>query len=896
MLTPQQIESLSLTTEELMQPVIEFLIDDIARRVSKAGQFTSSAAYQIWRAQALGVNRKTIEKELQKKLNISNAEVKKLLKQSAEVGYNFDMKGFGEKGIPFSENKSLQQIIEAAMKMSNDTFKNLTQTIGFVDPYGNAKELTEAYQSSCDYAFNQVTTGATDYNTAIRNATKNLADKGIVSIDYASGIHTSLEAAVRRNIMGGLGLMQEQISQQNHDAFGADGWEISAHSASAPDHEDIQGKQYTDEEFEALNNNLKRRIGTLNCGHAAFPIILGVSEPQYTEKQLKQFKEENKKGVIYNGKHYTTYEATQKQRQIERAIRRQKRRVMVAKGSNDKDAQLISKAKLRRLNEEYGRYSKAVGLPTQRERLFVGKTGVVDMKPHGNSPIYNKAAKATATKTADGISEVKEIKDALDFQYGGFTQEQFWDWEDSYKARNSGVYLSDEELKIIDDYTEGSFISLNDVCRYSDAELLKKGYSAEDIARNRKRADILDGALSKYDLDTDIVTHRFERNVSWLTGKGNDVADLEALVGSEYTAKGFTSSGMTANRFRFTGGKSDAVHFEIVTPKGTNGAYLSMSKKGENEFLYNRNTRFKVLDGGERVVKELKYNFKTGQFDEVDVTERFLKVQVIPDAGDIVKATRKKNVASAIIKTKVVDDVAEEAVETATKKAVKKSAFTPAKTVEEAETHIKTYVDDSHWAGTGVSYKGISVDSANAVNKTLSDLYETFDIEPLGGVYVAKGNTKLGKAVDGATAAYSPIRKSLILNNRSMKDTKHIAEAHAEELRLVELYKKDPKSLVFKSAKAESTMKASVVSGRATVPENVTDVIHHEMGHHIESAIMKSDGYDVIKANMPKYAEKISGYATISESEYIAESFASYLKGEDLIDPALRKVFERMKK
>jgi hypothetical protein len=373
MLTPQQIESLSLTTEELMQPVTEFLIDDIARRVSEAGQFTSSAAYQIWRAQALGVNRKTIEKELQKKLNISNAEVKKLLKQSAEVGYNFDMKAFGEKGIPFSENKSLQQIIEAAMKMSNDTFKNLTQTIGFVDPYGNAKGLTEAYQSSCDFAFNQVVTGATDYNTAVRNATKNLADKGIVSIDYASGVHTSLEAAVRRNIMGGLGLMQEQISQQNHDAFGADGWEISAHSASAPDHEDIQGKQYTDEEFETLNNSLARRIGTLNCGHAAFPIILGVSEPQYSEKQLERFKEENQKGVEYNGKHYTTYEATQKQRQIERAIRRQKRRVTVAKGSGDKDALMTSQSKLRRLNEEYKRYSKAVGLVLQQERLNIAK-------------------------------------------------------------------------------------------------------------------------------------------------------------------------------------------------------------------------------------------------------------------------------------------------------------------------------------------------------------------------------------------------------------------------------------------------------------------------------------------------------------------------------------------
>lgn len=378
MLTPDQINALSELSQQAMQPVIDFLLGDISRRISEAGQFTSSAAYQIWRAQALGVDRKTIEKELQKRLKISNKELKKLLKQSAEVGYNFDMKGFGTKAIPFAENDSLQQIVAAAVKLADKDFKNITQTLGFCDPYGNFKEYTDAYISSCDYAFNQIITGATDYNTAIRNATKNLADKGIHTIDYESGVHTSLEAAVRRNIMGGLGLMQEQISQHNHDTFGANGWEISAHAASAPDHEDIQGKQYTDKEYEALNNNLVRRIGTLHCGHAAFPIILGVNEPQYTPEQLEQFKEDNKKGVTYNGRHYTSYEATQKQRAIERAIRRQKRRVLVAESSGDKDRLLTSQIKLRRLNEEYGRYSKAVGLPTQRERAQVGGFGAAE--------------------------------------------------------------------------------------------------------------------------------------------------------------------------------------------------------------------------------------------------------------------------------------------------------------------------------------------------------------------------------------------------------------------------------------------------------------------------------------------------------------------------------------
>ena len=56
------------------------------------------------------------------------------------------------------------------------------------------------------------------------------------------------------------------------------------------------------------------------------------------------------------------------------------------------------------------------------------------------------------------------------------------------------------------------------------------------------------------------------------------------------------------------------------------------------------------------------------------------------------------------------------------------------------------------------------------------------------------------------------------------------------------------------------------------------------------------DNYNLIKANMPKYAGKISGYATTEIGEYIAESFASYRKGEKLIDPELKKAFDKLGK
>lgn len=176
--------------------------------------------------------------------------------------------------------------------------------------------------------------------------------------------------------MGGLGLMQEQIAKQNHDDLGCDGWEISAHAASAPDHEPIQGKQYSDAEYDALNNSLVRRIGTLNCGHVASPIILGVSSPQYTPEELEKFRKDNEKGVTVDGRHYTMYEATQMQRKLERSIRTQKRRILVDETTGDKDKLLTDQIKLQRLSQEYRRFSKAADLRTQEERIEVARFGV----------------------------------------------------------------------------------------------------------------------------------------------------------------------------------------------------------------------------------------------------------------------------------------------------------------------------------------------------------------------------------------------------------------------------------------------------------------------------------------------------------------------------------------
>lgn len=370
MLTPEHIAALRDRVGDITEPIVEFLISDIAERVSEVGQLTGTASYEIWQAQKLGISQKQLKKELQKRLKVSSQQVEQLLTQAAETGYDFDIKRFPTAdALAFEENGSLQQILDATIKLAQEDLSNVTQTIGFIAPNGQCMELTDAYQKTCDFAFQKVVNGAQDYNSAVREATRNLAQKGIRTIDYESGVHTSLEAAIRRNIMGGLGLMNEQITQQNHDDLGCDGWEISAHSGSAPDHEPIQGKQYSDKAYAKLNSSLVRRIGTLNCGHSAMPIIMGVNEPQYSNEELEAFRQENEKGVEYNGKHYTLYEASQRQRRLEESIRNRKHRILIDEKLGDKDALQNDQIRLQLLKQEYSRFSKATGLPMQHERM-----------------------------------------------------------------------------------------------------------------------------------------------------------------------------------------------------------------------------------------------------------------------------------------------------------------------------------------------------------------------------------------------------------------------------------------------------------------------------------------------------------------------------------------------
>lgn len=144
MLTADQIEALGNKAQQLIAPVTEFLIEDIARRIAEAGQFTSTSAYQTWRLQQLGISQRQLKKELRKRLKVSHRELRRLIEKAGETGYSYDIRKHPYvQAVPFRSNEALQQIVSAAAQLADSELDNITQTMGAVMPNGKAVGLTD---------------------------------------------------------------------------------------------------------------------------------------------------------------------------------------------------------------------------------------------------------------------------------------------------------------------------------------------------------------------------------------------------------------------------------------------------------------------------------------------------------------------------------------------------------------------------------------------------------------------------------------------------------------------------------------------------------------------------------------------------------------------------------
>ena len=372
MLTPEQLQNLPQELTDLYDQLSEFILRDIARRIAKGAEITDTAEYQLYRAKSLGLSTDEIAAKIAEINGSSASEINRLIREAAAQSDEFDRKMLGaDKGaaVPLEENAQLQKLISAQIAETAGKCENLTNTMGFADHDFLGRvyylSMTDMYRREMDSAHMKVVTGVTDYMTAIRQACNKLAASGVRTIDYESGRSDRIEVAARRAILTSVAHVTHRISEQNGEELGADGWEMSAHSGSRPSHAVYQGRQYTQEQYERI---IKPLISEPNCRHDVFPIILGVSEPVYTEEELQNI---DQPPFTYEGRTYTAYEASQQMRKMERAMRKQKDRCIVADAAGDEEGFATASIRLNRQKYIYEDFCKAADSYTEYERTYV---------------------------------------------------------------------------------------------------------------------------------------------------------------------------------------------------------------------------------------------------------------------------------------------------------------------------------------------------------------------------------------------------------------------------------------------------------------------------------------------------------------------------------------------
>ena len=228
--------------------------------------------------------------------------------------------------------------------------------------------------------------------------------------------------------------------------------------------------------------------------------------------------------------------------------------------------------------------------------------------------------------------------------------------------------------------------------------------------------------------------------------------------------------------------------------------------------------------------------------------------------------------------------------------------FTPAKTVEEAEEYAKQFVKEKTWSGNGnVSYKGLSLESANKFNETLLNLYEQNDIHLLNNIQPMNFRQTIWKGSETTPMAYrSAGDGDLFFNPKIMKNAKSL-DAYMEEGRKafktcaenIDKFKGTDRELIETYLKAGSSLVAE------TTDDAMKTIIEHEIGHHIQHSIIynSEEMAKIVADGFEEYGVKISGYATKTKGEYIAESYAAFCNGKaELIDPKLKDIFENIRK
>lgn len=431
----QKLEAYAQMIYERENQFNDFTLKTIARRVKATGQLDAFDQEALKNIADISGDMKEITKELSRITKMNIEDIEKVYAQVINDGVNsykplYDFKNMEFK--PITQNDYAMKLVRHFAEVSTEQMTNLSNTkaIGFTDTKGHFTSLEGAFQKTIDDAVIAVSNGTTDFDFAMAKTIEQLSGSGVV-VNYGSGVTRSLNAMVRQNLLWGAKEAAQSYDDYVSDELGLDGFEVDAHSGCRKSHRFMQGKMYSYKGDKVIKGvkyedgaEALERLKDYGCLHFKTGVLLGVSEPRYSQEELDRIHKETTEKIEYNGKEKTLYEWKQTQRRLEREYRKAQTQSATFKESGNNIKARNFKDKADAIKSTYDDLTaKVPGLYNHSERMRTYFNGKKTLTNGGSGGIMELNRNIISRNMANGLrrpasnilneSEIKSLKDDI---------------------------------------------------------------------------------------------------------------------------------------------------------------------------------------------------------------------------------------------------------------------------------------------------------------------------------------------------------------------------------------------------------------------------------------------------------------------------------------------------
>jgi Phage minor capsid protein 2 len=249
------------------------------------------------------------------------------------------------------ESVVLANILTAFQAQAHNVFNLINTTM--------LEQSQQIYLDILNETTGKVLTGTKTPRQALRETASKWAEKGVPGLIRADGHSLSTEAYVNSVMRSMSNRVANEMQDARMDQYGCELIEVSSHMGARPGCAPFQGRIFVRRgkhpKYSSLSDTSYGELAGLfgiNCRHVKYPFIEGITKRRYDPNNSA----ENKR----------VYEESQRQRALERKIRKAKRELAMLQEMNDVEGVEMAKKKVRQQQANIREFIKE----TERTRRY----------------------------------------------------------------------------------------------------------------------------------------------------------------------------------------------------------------------------------------------------------------------------------------------------------------------------------------------------------------------------------------------------------------------------------------------------------------------------------------------------------------------------------------------